>query len=181
MRIGAGFVLLSAALIFFDSGALVPALAPVVAVHELGHALAMLLLGARPSRLTATATGLWLDYRGELNGTGEALCALAGPALGLAAAFFCSKLGKSLGSDNLLLCAGVGGIVNFFNLLPCLPLDGGRALAGLGIGDRAVFCISLATSIMLTIFGFILAVNGRGVALCLCGGWLLLFLLKRHL
>lgn len=178
VRISAGFVLLAALVVFFDDVGLVAACIPVIAVHELGHAAAMRCFGASAVRLNATASGFSLDYHGGISGMAEVTAALAGPAAGLALAFFCSWAGKALGSEYLLLCAGLGAIINFFNLLPCLPLDGGRALhgalSGCAGGDRLVSALSWVTAIAVTAAGLYFAAAGKGVALCAAGGWLII-------
>lgn len=178
VRISAGFVLLIALVVFFDEVGLVAACIPVIAVHELGHAAAMRCFGAKPVRLNATASGLSLDYRGSISGAAEIAAALAGPAAGLALAVICSKAGKILGNEYLLLCAGLGVIINFFNLLPCLPLDGGRALhgvvSGFACGEKFVSVVSWVTAIAVTAAGLYFAAEGKGVALCAAGTWLII-------
>lgn len=178
IRISAGFLLLSALVIFFDNVGLVSACIPVIVVHELGHAAAMRCFGASPVRLNATASGLSLDYNGRISGFAELVAALAGPAAGLTLAVVCSRAGKILDNDNLLLCAGLGVIINFFNLLPCLPLDGGRALhgafSGYRMGEKFVSALSWITAVAVTIAGLYFAAAGKGVALCAAGGWLII-------
>lgn len=178
IRISAGFVLLSALIIFFDNVGLVAACIPVIVVHELGHAAAMYCFGASPTRLNATASGLSLDFNGSISGFAELAAALAGPAAGLTLAVICSQAGKILGNEYLLLCAGLGAIINFFNLLPCLPLDGGRALNGILSGHRTgkkfVSALSWITAIAVTTVGLYFAAAGKGVALCAAGGWLII-------
>lgn len=150
---------------------------PVVLTHELGHALAMRLMGVRPIRLTATVSGFSMDYEGILSGKAECLAALAGPAFGLLFSLICSVIGKTLNNDSLLLCAGLGVVLNLFNLLPSLPLDGGRALRGLlsnsQSGDRLVKFISGLTISALICAGLFMVRNGEGAAIIIAGLWLL--------
>lgn len=181
IRIGSGFLLLIALLIFFDDGMLLIYGVPVIIVHELGHILAMRLLSVRPVRLTASLSGFSLDYDGELGGFAELVTALAGPAFGLIFAFFCSVLGRRLESGALLLCAGLGTILNVFNLLPALPLDGGRALRAVlprsAQGHSALFISGFAVSAALIMSGLYSMSRGHGAALFAAGLWLFISLL----
>lgn len=88
-------------------------------VHELGHALAVLLCGGR-------ITGVMLSFRGArmdaapLPVGAELVCVLAGPAVSL-------TLGLLLPwFPRLALCGFVQGV---YNLLPLGRLDGARAVA----------------------------------------------------
>lgn len=88
-------------------------------VHEMGHILAVLLLGGIVRRIDIGPLGAKIHAEG-IEGGREALCALAGPA----GSFLCLLLIRKF--PVLGLCALVQGI---FNLLPVYPLDGGRALS----------------------------------------------------
>lgn len=150
---------------------------PVVIVHELGHALAMRLMGVRPIRLTATVSGFSMDYEGILSGWEECVAAVSGPAFGLLFTLACSILGKVFDNESMLLCAGLGLVLNLFNLLPSLPLDGGRALQGLlsqsQSGGRIVKLVSALTIAALIAVGLISIRTGDGAAILVAGIWLL--------
>lgn len=98
-----------------------------VAVHELGHLLALLCQKADYAVLTLGAGGGIIDCapldRGQL-----ALTALAGPAASLLWALMMLRPAPSAA----LLSLTVAG----FNLLPISPLDGGMALRA-AVGDMA--------------------------------------------
>lgn len=126
-----GFVLLAGLVFFLDQNGLVSALIPAAVIHELGHMAALLLLDAPPRTLRATASGLFLDYAGELTLRGRLTAALAGPLAGLAASLIWAKLGAALESRAMLSAAGISFLLSIFNLLPVMPLDGGRALLAL--------------------------------------------------
>ncbi|MEG0876367.1 MAG: site-2 protease family protein [Oscillospiraceae bacterium] len=180
-EIGSGFLLLLALVYFFDDSGLLLAALPAVAVHELGHLLAMGLFGVRPLALSATMSGFSLDYSGSISAPKEMLTALAGPLLGLLFAVVCAKIGNRVQSEYLLLCAGLGVVLNAFNLLPALPLDGGRILSffafrvlGEAGAQRLVQALSLATALGLVGAGMYFLANGQGGAPALAGVWILL-------
>ena len=181
LRFGAGFVALFAIIYFFDSEGIMPALVPTIAVHELGHMAALIIMGASPTRLDATLLGFRLDYVSDLKPAGALLAALSGPALGLAYAFFCAACGRRWENDFLLLSAGLGVIINGFNLIPVFPLDGGRALYALLTilldRPRAKWfsqLAGLALSVLLTMVGLYFLLIMHAPALIAPGLWLLL-------
>lgn len=177
LRLGAGFVLLFALLFFFDRDGLVSALLPVILIHELGHMLALLILGHPPTALTASLTGFTLDYASELTPAGRLTAALSGPVLGLALALACARLGVKLESRFLLLSAGVGWAINLFNLLPVFPLDGGHALSVLlesllykRAAQRLMGLLGVLVPLGMILAGLIIF---RSPALPAAGAWLL--------
>ena len=127
-RISAPAVL-ALALIYYLSPVdkLLAVLFPVL-VHELGHILALRLLGLRICRFRVEMKGLCIGYRGYAGALGHTLAAAAGPAFGLFYALGASLLASRHQSSWLELTAGVSLLLSLFNLLPALPLDGGRIL-----------------------------------------------------
>lgn len=111
-----GFWILLCFLLLFG-GSAAAAFLTAAALHELGHCLALRLLGIRVRGLTLGGEGgvLCADLTGELR---EAWAVFAGPGMNLLlyACFRCLQPEFSL--CNLLLAA--------YNLLPVYPLDGGR-------------------------------------------------------
>ena len=159
---------------------LLAVLLPVI-FHELGHILALRLLGLRICRFKIELKGLCLEYRGYTGGLGHALAAAAGPALGLLYALAASLLAARYGNSWLELTAGVSLLLSAFNLLPALPLDGGRILYHLSaalFGERAAArvtdIVSLAVGTALLVLGVYLMFRGFGLALELAAVWLLL-------
>lgn len=184
IELGSGFLLIIALIYFFDESGMLASLFPVVLMHETGHILAMLFLGAYPTRLKATLSGFTIDYSGDTSETQEMLVALAGPALGFAFSFLCARLGRITGRESLLMCSGLGFVLNTFNLLPALSLDGGRILIyflrrsfGHEKAPRILRVVGLAVVILLLGIGIFQATVGLGISLIVAGVWL--FVLQR--
>ena len=159
---------------------LLAVLLPVLA-HELGHILALRLLGLRIRCFQIELKGLCIEYRGYTGALGHALAAAAGPALGLLYALAASLLAARFHSPWLELTAGVSLLLSMFNLLPALPLDGGRILYHLSaalLGERTAARVangfSLAVGAVLLGVGTYLMLSGCGLALELAAVWLLL-------
>ncbi len=108
-------------------------------LHELGHIGAILLCGGRILHFRLRFDGAVLETGGLRYGR-EALCALAGPACGLALLLTAQQFPR------LAIC---GVIQSAYNLLPVFPLDGGRALRCFLVQhlplDRAVWCSRTAS------------------------------------
>lgn len=136
LTVSPGFLVLLGLLCYLDQGTdlLGPGLL-ACALHELGHWLAICLLGGKIAglRLTAVGAELSLDGSRPLSYGRECAAALAGPAASLLTAELAAR-------SKLYLLAGLSLGQGLFNLLPVLPLDGGRALGLLlcvGGEDRA--------------------------------------------
>ena len=100
----------------------------LILVHESGHALAMHRYGIPFSPM------VFIPFMGAAVGMKEtpkcpkqmAMIALAGPALGGAAAVGTYLTGVHLDSQLLLALGNFGMMINLFNLLPIGSMDGGR-------------------------------------------------------
>ena len=151
------------------------------ALHELGHVLAVGLLGGRfgALRLSAVGAQLTLDPGRPLSYGRELLCALAGPAVSLLTAWVAA-------GGRLFLLAGLSLGQGLFNLLPLLPLDGGRCLylflAPLAGEQRAERALELASSALVGLLlggGLILVRVFGNFTLLVTALWLTAGLLRR--
>lgn len=153
-----------------------------VLCHELGHVLALWLLGMKIRRFRLELRGFCIEYYGGDGAVGHALAAAAGPLAGFVWAAAASQLGNRLPADWLCLSAGVSLLLSLFNLLPAMPLDGGRimlafscAMLGERKGARLCEGISLFTGAALMGFGLWLMLRGKGAALLAASIWVLLY------
>ena len=163
------------------AGTLLPAMLLPVAVHELGHLLAIRLLGLRIESIGLDLRGACIRYGGSCTEPGHIVIALAGPAAGLlwSAAVFLADRGQAAwirmsGECSLLLTA--------FNLLPILPLDGGqvflrlcRMAIGFKAGERLYRAVSDVLITLLLLGGIALACTRQASAPLAASIWLLLF------
>lgn len=153
-----------------------------VVFHELGHIIALWLLGLHIKGFRAEARGFCIDYYGYTGAFGHAVAAAAGPVMGFAYAYAASKYGTELNNPTLCLSAGTSLLLSIFNLLPAMPLDGGRIFAQLSIaifGDRKGEILSSAvsffTALCMLLFGVWLMLHEQGAALLVASIWLLLY------
>ncbi len=182
-----GFLLLMAALYYFDTdGFLFWALA-ACAFHELGHWAAIRALGGRVAllRLTCVGAEMRLSTRYPLDRWRRVTAALAGPAVSLGLALAAARLAGWAGERGYLF-AGLNLALGTFNLLPMTALDGGRALqdllASLAGEERAaqvLGALSRTLAAVLLLGSAVLLWRGRGnVTLLITAAWLTLFTLR---
>lgn len=116
-------------------------LAIVVVLHELGHALAMLMtgVGIRGVYLIPFFGGAAVPRTAYRTDGRLGFIALMGPAFSLVPTLIVLAMFRSTGSIDLRKAAEMFAIINVANLLPLYPLDGGlifNALAG-SVSQRA--------------------------------------------
>ena len=160
--------------------ALLPALLLPVTVHELGHLLALKLLGFRLCALRLEAKGLMIRYSGMGSWLQEAAAALAGPLAGMLYALLIFLVHEEI-PDWLNVSGSVSLLLTGFNLLPILPLDGGRVLEALCLlllkeeeAERLISMISGAVLALLFLVGTILLLKKKSAVLLAAGFWLLM-------
>lgn len=104
-------------------------LAIAIALHEIGHVIAMRTFGYKNVRMLFVPLfgGLATGEPRELDATRNALVALAGPVFGLLTALLAGVLALYLNRPLWLVQFAWGALVlNAFNLIPLVPLDGGQ-------------------------------------------------------
>ncbi len=152
-----------------------------IAVHEAGHAVAVITLGGKVKGLRFNFSGLCMDVAGAYSTVGEVFIHLSGPLAGGVLAYACAKLGDAAANNFFLRTAGISLALTIYNLLPALPLDGGRALccvisgfAGREYCENAMYFISIAISLALAFLGVCAHATQLGIILLTSSVWLLI-------
>lgn len=130
IKIGAGFILLIAFVLFFDSENMFLLAATSALIHEAAHLAAIYICSGRAERIELTLYGAYIElseypmipYKKEF------LIAAAGPAASAAVAYGFSVMGECFDNNMLFILAGINLMLAVFNLIPAYPLDGGRML-----------------------------------------------------
>lgn len=168
VEVTGGFLLLMAWINYCDTQKLLPVALCAAALHEFGHWMAVRTVKGRIVLLRLSAVGAQLQLEGSLSYVQEILCALAGPLLNLAAAFFAASAGHEV-------FTGINLALGVFNLLPISALDGGRIL---DCAAAMLFGPEFGSSICKTVdFIFSAAVGIAGALLFLSGGSVTLMLI----
>lgn len=179
-----GGALLALALLYYldDSGVTLWVLLAAL-LHELGHCLAVSLLGGRVARLRLSLMGAELRLSGArpLSHRSMVLATLAGPAVNLLLALGSTGLARRGAGERLYFFAGLNWGLCCFNLLPVGWLDGGRVLthflAWLGqeeLGWALTDICTKAITLLLLLGGGALLwqTEGRNFTLLLAGAWM---------
>ena len=118
VRTEAGFWLVLGLMVLLFPMRFLAGVLAAASVHELGHILAVRLLGGRVLGIRLRACGARIEASPMEPGR-AAVCALAGPAAGAMTVLAWKWFPE-------LALAGL--VQTVFNLIPLYPLDGGRAL-----------------------------------------------------
>lgn len=179
LEISGSFLLLLAVLYYLDEDGLLLWGLGFCTMHELGHLIAVYILGGQISyiRLSCVGAEIRLSSRKPLGHVRELLAALAGPAVNLMLAYAVARLQSPWG----YCAAGMNLALAWFNLLPAAQLDGGRIalhifalLTGERTAAQIVRILSGVVCLVLGLIGGMLWVYGRkNVTLLLTAGWLL--------
>lgn len=118
ISVSAGFCIFHAVMLILLPLQWCAAWLTAMAVHEMGHCIALRMTKRPIERIHLTVTGAQIQTT-SLSGGEDLLCSLAGPVAGLLLALV------TTGHPRLFLCALWQSV---YNLLPLDAMDGGRAL-----------------------------------------------------
>ena len=155
LQIGDSFWLLAAGAAFLDESGISLLFLLAAALHECGHALAVLLCGGQVLLLRLTALGGVLHYRlARPHPLRDFWIAAAGPLTGFIAAWGAAACEAYVFSGaNLLLSA--------INLLPVRPLDGGVLIQAV-LPERWLCIIEMLCCFAVTAAALWLGTHGGG-------------------
>ena len=147
-----------------------------IVVHELGHIIAIFLMGMRVKNVKLELSGIKIEYSGIASEDSETFVALCGPLAGIAYFLVIHKANAFFALSGELSL-----IYSFFNIMPIAPLDGGRIILlqtekidkedrinGFVYRAAAWFCVTFF------VFGLINLLKGEGGGMFAAGIWLLL-------
>ncbi len=102
----------------------------IIILHELGHALAMLIVGipVRGVYLVPFFGGAAIAGAPYRNEGQSGFVALMGPGFSLLSTFVFALAARETGHGNFKMAADMSAIINLINLAPIFPLDGGQVL-----------------------------------------------------
>lgn len=123
-------------------------------LHEISHIVFIKLFGGNVNLIKFTL--IELDIKTEttvLNNFQNLVVSLAGSVINFILAFAFVNINLSFSSVNL--------VVGCFQILPIASLDGGNALAFLGVPSKIRFGISLLTAFVFAVFGFMILLNNK--------------------
>lgn len=150
-------------------------------VHELGHLLALHILGGKLESLSLTGMGAVIEPRRcrMFSYREECLLAIAGPLASLLLAVLAFLWGTQFGSDAAYLLSALSFVLGLFNLLPARPLDGGWLLRSLlarkmgpDAGERIGLVFTRFIAVALLLLGSYLFILDGTFTLLLCSCWL---------
>lgn len=125
---------------YLDDSGWFSAVFAAILCHELGHWIAIRLLGGRVTALRVELAGLCMESTAFTDKSGEVAALAAGPVTGLLWGVVAGQLGSWGEKSSIAALA-----LNLYNLLPALPLDGGRILLALTGSTALLRCTGLFT------------------------------------
>lgn len=174
VEVGAGFLLVVALALYWDDQGIVPLAIIACTLHELGHLVALKLLGGQLRCLRLSGVGAEMVIQGRLSYGGEIWLALAGPLANFGVALAVAKWG-----NDHLFC-GLNFVLGTLNLLPVARLDGGRVLYSLccmlfGVepAGRVQWWLDWCCGLALLVLGMAILAVGGSFTLLILAGWML--------
>lgn len=166
-----GFLALLTGIYLLDKDGVYVLCLAAAALHELGHLAAIRACSGRIVCITLSLDGGTIRHAG-LSSRGEAVTALAGPAVNLGIALACAFLPVEWATEHLVLFTGANVALGLYNLLPVRPLDGGRFFEAQG-WERGLWMIEPMVSVGFLIFGLYISLKTRYNDTVLCAGVIL--------
>lgn len=182
VQVSSGFILLVALLLMFDNTGILLLLAISMAIHELGHYIAIKAFGGSITSLRFEFVGLEMQCDNtNVPYWGEMIIAVSGPMFSFLLAYGAALFGKLHASQDAYYLAGVSFILGLFNSMPVKQLDGGRTLYmllawlfGINIAEIVVCAVSCMTIFLLLLAGMMLLIVTRwNFTLLVFAVWLL--------
>ena len=159
IQVGDSFILMAALVGFLDESGLAPLFFLAAALHEMGHALAVLFCGGTFIQLRLTAAGGVIRYRlPRISMLKDVCIAAAGPAFGLLAAWGAAAFGY-------YRFAGANLLLSMLNLMPVRPLDGGQMITALLQGGTIQLVVEAGCCILLGLLSGVIFLQGGGCSL----------------
>ena len=175
------FAVMLAFLLVTDSTGLMSASLFAVAIHEIGHLVAMWLTKCLPTAIKCGLGGILISGNSYCTNKQSLLIAASGPLMNLI--FTAVILGLGLVFDSYILCvfSAVQFLVGSVNLLPIEGLDGGdifkNILFSTNIKNVGFWCsfVSIVTACVIFVLGIAIAVkNVSNPSLLLLGIYLII-------
>ena len=182
-------ITMSVILLLFDNLSLTAALF-AVAVHELGHILALRIMKIPIKGAEVSSFGLNITYDGKyVPYIKDIIAAAAGPAFNFAAVFITAAANKGYDSDTASVIIAFNAALCMFNMLPISILDGGKILYCItavlfgptaaeftaAFADRAFACVIFALGAMMFVK------TGYNFTLLLSSFWLFYVVNKKQI
>ena len=159
----------------------IAAAALAICVHEIGHLVALRLLGCSIKTVRAELSGIRIDYVGVITLHEKIISAAAGPLAGVLYSLVIMSFTQQSPTCFWSLTSSISLAYSAFNLLPLSPLDGGHILCALidvfgenQLADNMLSFISQLLQIAFVGAGLVLHLKGEGSGMLAAGIWLLL-------